>query len=166
MASILKVNTIQDATNSNTAISVDSTGRVTTPARPSFRAFRSGAGNITYAAGANISSDFDSTTFNVGNCFSTTTGKFTAPVTGLYYFMAQMYNNSAAASLKRVYITFEGTHTSNMFGQSHTVSPNSFQNSGIINLAANDTCYVTNAYADTVIFHHQTHSVFSGCLIG
>ena len=46
MASILKVNTIQDATNSNTAISVDSSGRVTTPAKPSFRAFRSGAGNI------------------------------------------------------------------------------------------------------------------------
>jgi len=34
MASILKVNTIQDATNSNTAISVDSSGRVTTPTRP------------------------------------------------------------------------------------------------------------------------------------
>ena len=37
MASILKVNTIQDATNSNTAISVDTAGRVTTPARPAFR---------------------------------------------------------------------------------------------------------------------------------
>ena len=36
MASILKVNTIQDATNSNTAISVDSSGRVTTPSRPAF----------------------------------------------------------------------------------------------------------------------------------
>ena len=36
MASILKVNTIQDATNSNTAISVDTAGRVTTPARPAF----------------------------------------------------------------------------------------------------------------------------------
>ena len=36
MASILKVNTIQDATNSTTAISVDTAGRVTTPARPAF----------------------------------------------------------------------------------------------------------------------------------
>ena len=36
MASILKVNTIQDATNSNTAMSIDSSGRVTTPARPAF----------------------------------------------------------------------------------------------------------------------------------
>ena len=38
MASILKVNTIQDATNSTTAISVDTAGRVTTPARPAFSA--------------------------------------------------------------------------------------------------------------------------------
>ena len=34
MASILKVNTIQDATNSTTAISVDTAGRVTQPALP------------------------------------------------------------------------------------------------------------------------------------
>ena len=37
MASILKVNTIQDATNSKTALSIDSSGRVLTPARPSFQ---------------------------------------------------------------------------------------------------------------------------------
>ena len=164
MASILKVNTIQDATNSNTAMTIDSSGRVTRNVIPSFRAFRSGSGNITYSAGANISADFDSTTFNVGNCFSTSTGKFTAPVTGLYYFMAHLYNSSSGD--KRVYIMFEGTHTTNMLGQSHTSSPNTFQNSGIINLTANDTCYVTCAYNDTIIFHHQTHAIFSGYLIG
>ena len=38
MASILKVNTIQDATNSTTAISVDTAGRILTPARPAFSA--------------------------------------------------------------------------------------------------------------------------------
>jgi len=61
---------------------------------------------------------------------------------------------------------FEGTYTTNMLGQSHTTSPDSFQNSGIINLTANDTCFVTCAYDSTVIFHHQTHSIFSGYLIG
>ena len=37
MASILKVNTIQDATNSTTAMTIDSSGRILTPARPSFQ---------------------------------------------------------------------------------------------------------------------------------
>ena len=34
--STLKVGTIQDHTNSNTAISIDSSGRVTQPAKPAF----------------------------------------------------------------------------------------------------------------------------------
>jgi len=152
-------------TNGTTAQTIDSSGRVTRNVIPSFRAFRSTSGNVTYAAGANISADFDSTTFNVGNCFSTTTGKFTAPVDGLYYFMAHLYNGSSGD--KRVYIVFEGTHgTAPMFGQSHTSSPNSFQNSGVINLLATETAYITCAYSDTIIFHHQTHAIFSGYLIG
>ena len=60
MASILKVNTIQDATNSNTAMTIDSTGRILTPARPSFRAQPTSeitnqtSGDIVYGeAGAN-----------------------------------------------------------------------------------------------------------------
>ena len=34
--STLKVGTIQDHTNSNTAISIDSSGRILTPSRPMF----------------------------------------------------------------------------------------------------------------------------------
>tara|TARA_Y100001937_G_scaffold22604_1_gene32325 strand:+ start:2491 stop:2985 length:495 start_codon:yes stop_codon:yes gene_type:complete len=164
MVSNLKVDKIQSVAGNTTAMTIDSSGRVTRNVIPSFRAFKSSDGNITYSGGANISADMDTTTFNVGNCFSTSTGKFTAPVTGLYYFMAHLYNNSSGP--KRVYIMFEGTHTTNMLGQSHTEAPNSFQNSGIINLTANDTCYVTCAYNDTIIYHHQTHSIFSGYLIG
>ena len=37
MASILKVNTIQDATNSTTAMSIDSSGRVSRPVRVGFK---------------------------------------------------------------------------------------------------------------------------------
>ena len=36
MASILKVNTIQDATNSTTAMTIDSSGRVLKPTTPHF----------------------------------------------------------------------------------------------------------------------------------
>ena len=36
MTSILKVSQIQDPTNSNTALTIDSSGRIVTPARPAF----------------------------------------------------------------------------------------------------------------------------------
>ena len=65
MASILKVNTIQDATNSNTAMSIDSTGRILTPARPSFRAKRSGSAT-TVSSGNDII--FDDVTTATHGC--------------------------------------------------------------------------------------------------
>ena len=94
MVSNLKVDKIQSVAGNTTAMTIDSSGRVTRNVIPSFRAFRSGSGNITYSAGANISADMDSTTFNVGNCFSTTTGKFTAPVTGKYILGATLYHRN------------------------------------------------------------------------
>ena len=46
MTSILKVSTIQDPTNSNTAMTIDSAGRVFTSARPSFNAGLASAATI------------------------------------------------------------------------------------------------------------------------
>ena len=83
--STLKVGTIQDHTNSITALTIDSSGRVLTPARPAFRAHKTD-GNVaatnTYVP--NVCS------FNVGNHFSTSTGKFTCPIAGVYVFTANI----------------------------------------------------------------------------
>ena len=46
MASIIKVNTIQDATNSNTAMTIDSSGRITEPQKPSVTVDISSSGYI------------------------------------------------------------------------------------------------------------------------
>tara|TARA_R100000697_G_scaffold121291_1_gene148078 strand:- start:31 stop:555 length:525 start_codon:yes stop_codon:yes gene_type:complete len=90
MASILKVNTIQDATNSNTAISVDSSGRVTTPARPFFHVYvDNGGSNVTSGSGTDLV-QFDGVVSNVGSHFNATSSgngySFTAPVAGIYQF--------------------------------------------------------------------------------
>tara|TARA_Y100001972_G_scaffold9180_1_gene9634 strand:+ start:109 stop:597 length:489 start_codon:yes stop_codon:yes gene_type:complete len=81
MASILKVNTIQDATNSNTAISVDSSGRMTTPAVPAF--------HCTKTSSQTASSDdetvlFQQIDFDNGSNFANNT--FTVPIAGIYFF--------------------------------------------------------------------------------
>ena len=88
MASILKVNTIQDATNSTTAISVDTAGRVTTPARPFFEVRKSGnqTGITANSNGSAAIITFNVVGSNVGSHFDTSTSRFTAPVTGVYQF--------------------------------------------------------------------------------
>ena len=67
-------------TNGTTAQTVDSGGRVTTPARPVFCAIRA-----THQTSAGVGA-FDVAIVNVGNHYSTSTYRFTAPVAGTYWF--------------------------------------------------------------------------------
>ena len=76
--------------NGTETLSIDSSGRVTKPAHPTFCA--------RYKSGSSFSSnilvltkvDDDYLTWNNGGYYSTTTGKFTAPVAGFYYFEGQV----------------------------------------------------------------------------
>ena len=84
--STLKVGTIQDHTNSNTAMTIDSSGRVVTPARPTFKI--SGRTNSSYTPPINNNTAFQfgntvfaTNGFTVSNTFS----RVTVPVTGKYY---------------------------------------------------------------------------------
>jgi len=61
----------------------DSAGRMTTPLQPAFRAVFSSSG---YTAGANTELVANTATTNIGGHYSTSTGRFTAPVAGFYHF--------------------------------------------------------------------------------
>ena len=84
--STLKVGTIQDHANSNTAMSIDSSGRILTPARPAFRARLAGSTQATGTQGTIV---FETEDFDIGGNYDHTTGEFTAPITGIYHFMFQ-----------------------------------------------------------------------------
>jgi len=77
--STLKVGTIQDHANSNTAISIDSSGRVTLPQRVAFQAKKSDTATLSANTSSNIT--FDITELSHAAWNGTT---FTAPVAGLY----------------------------------------------------------------------------------
>ena len=82
MASILKVNTIQDATNSNTSMTINSSG-FAVPRIPTFSALTSG--NVTVGSGySDTKLTFDTEEWDVGGYFDTSTHRYTPLVAGYY----------------------------------------------------------------------------------
>ena len=84
-------------TNGTTAQTIDSTGRITTPARPSFmvRGFQSSSTDFTTGSeSATINGvtpnnmklcyNYHEVTHNIGNHFNNASGRFTCPIAGLY----------------------------------------------------------------------------------
>ena len=92
----LQVETISH-TNNTTGMTIDSSGRILTPPRPSFKAKPSATATLA-ATNVIVLDDVTSTTHgchNVGGHYSTSTGKFTAPLSGVYVFMVSLYTNDA-----------------------------------------------------------------------
>jgi len=81
------------STSSTEAMRIDSAGIVTKPLQPYFHAYRSGD-----QSGFSTSSFGDAVVFNaeildLNSDFNTSTGLFTAPVDGTYWFISSVYSN-------------------------------------------------------------------------
>ena len=114
MTSILKVNQIQN-TAGTTAATIDSSGRILTPARPAFRGFEAYVQTdfTTETVITNYTEDFD-----IGNCFNHTTGIFTAPVTGIYQINVQldMGSSTGGATQTILYLYTDAVRGSGVTG--------------------------------------------------
>jgi hypothetical protein len=64
---------------------IDAAGRVTMPYQPAFKAYL-GADQAFSEGTGNVLVGHNYTVFNRGNCFNTSTHRFTAPVDGVYFF--------------------------------------------------------------------------------
>lgn len=142
---------------------IDSSGRVTMPYQPAFDAY-SNAGGVTFTTEAAIA--FNSTTFNVGNHYNTSNYRFTAPVTGIYFFRAHVYKQSSGnASRLRLQKNAADVRFYTYISSSDTYT---HQITGIISLTAGDyvTCTFGSDGAGTSIYLADNHSNFSGYLLG
>ena len=165
----LNAGTIKDATGTNTAITIDSSGIVTTGGNnPQFFA------TLSAAQGSLADNTHNDILFNtvsqVGSGFNTTTGKFTCPVDGIYLFCANLY----AYFTRQAELALFKNGTKIIRSVAPVVSadanPNGASLSTIISCNASDVIHL-KAYGDTggsnwTIYHAEGATHFSGYLIG
>ena len=165
--STLAVDAITNATGTS-AMAIDSSGRITTPAKPAFLAGRTG-GNQAFTLGT---FPFNLARINVGNCWNTTTYKFTAPVAGLYYFYGQGYYNDGAGN-KRIKLRKNNNTDIVTAAANATANDESLNVSIIEQLAVGDTIdmYSDSNTSQTLYYNlnsatHGPHTYLMGYLIG
>ena len=172
--STLKVGTIQDHSNSTTALTIDSSGRILTPARPAFRAEKR-ASNQTLSSGTTALITFEHEAFDIGSDYDTSTSRFTAPIAGIYHFNAvvRAVANNGTMDYVSMKLYKNGSLYADMF-QMQTAA-NQMGNSHIggsatVQLAATDyvSIHVSISGTSPLVHAHASgqRTWFSGHLIG
>ena len=156
-----------DDSTSQTRMTINNAGIVTTPLKPAFYAWD----NTSSRSGTTLS--FNSTIYNIGSHYSTSTNRFTAPVTGTYIFAAVIAHDTAN-TLADVYYSFyvngsnrrdiiEGTDLHDSHYETHAVY--------IVNLNATDYVDIRARSGHNITFINGDHGAyyrncFQGALLG
>ena len=175
LGSSVNLSTIKDSTGNTTAMTIDSSGRILTPARPAFSCRPNGAMNF-------INQPYWKTTvfqtvdFDIGSNLNAG-GYFVCPVTGIYQFNLHMRFDSVGTGYIIICLASElsGTATpttnANLYFNSYVIngSPNStydsLSTSLTISMTAGDNVMPWHYSADT-FYTVSTASSFSGFLVG
>ena len=108
----LNVGTIKEATGTNTAMTIDSTGRILTPARPAFFVTQASSQTLTHGTLGKLT--FDTKTgsrgqFDTGGDWNTSNYEFTAPVNGVYFFKGQFLASVSTGRAATYILIDDGT---------------------------------------------------------
>ena len=158
------------ATGGSDRLIIDSSGRVRMPSQPSFFVAWS-SDSPSYTVGNNPII-YSNVINNVGSYYNSSTGYFTAPVAGSYFFSIKNLQTSAS-SIVRFYFVKNGALLGlggNLDGsyQSRFDNSNNLQEqqtSILIYLNASDTVYVCQ-YAGPNSLDSSGYSTFMGYLLG
>mgnify|MGYP002621936312 CR=1 FL=1 len=172
MSSILKVSEIQDPTNGNTALEIDSSGRVNKPAQPRFRATGNGWFDLATASTWETITGFNTEDFDVGGCFNTSNSQFTVPVSGVYLVILRAWMEGTADSANYLRVLnqtdtlalLEGGENGNN-NDDHTI-----QLAGLLNLTSGKVLvpqgYRSPVHATQDVYLSSAYAEFSAILLG
>ena len=174
MTSTLKVDKIAHS-GGTTGMTIDTAGRVLTPALPIFWAEKTATFNSTSSYQEIV---YDTAHINQGNCYSTSTGRFTAPISGIYEFgyghIGTSANNVHRMHLKKngSYITIGGV--AKKYELRHQISDDDFNTNAqfvaYVSLTASDYVSIwwkTDNNDDSLYANSaECYNVFRGRLIG
>lgn len=155
---------------SSEAMKIDSAGRVTMPYQPFFHAYMVANNNI---SSSNQLLAFDGVVSNIGGHYNNSTYRFTAPVSGQYFFSVGMRWNSVSSGYSRFTLRRNGVDNAyhmkildpiNSFG-SNTGYQNSSQ-TVILQVSAGDYFEVIDYSENTGGQYCKDESHFIGYLIG
>ena len=164
MTSVLKVDNIQNSSGTS-AISIDDNGVVTKPVIPAFFARNSTATSLGTEQNPVIYNTTSTTgCFNQGGHYSTTTGKFTAPVAGIYCFSAQFYSNNEVSAQMYWYVNSGVVAGSQVNGTNDESAHEGLEMCVTLKLSANDTVHLGTG--SNGLHQNLSYSYFCGHLVG
>lgn len=173
MASILNVDQINNAAGTS-ALTIDSSGRILTPARPAFSVYRTDASST----GVTGHVTFNNTHFDIGSNWNT--NYFEAPIGGIYMFSWNLFSSNSSGGLEAagapIVANIEkstnggSSYATSLFEGVTNVTSTTYREqinlNGLIQLNANDRirCNVTtgHAFSDT----RTDGLTFTGFLVG
>ena len=144
----------------NPVMQIDASGRVTMPYQPAFMV----AGDSRAAYGPGTDFIYATTRFNVGNHYSTSTGRFTAPIQGRYAFYANSMGDSTDARFM-LRIVINGTDYQQGSSSSNSTQ---YQDSKLFVLAqlnAGDYVYMRNVGNKSTYTFNDLEQWFCGYLV-
>lgn len=148
-------------TNGTQRMVIDSSGRVTAPYQPAFCVT-----DLTFPSGSAGQGTGGTIVSNVGSCYNSSNGRFTAPVSGTYLFgLSVQAFNSGSTTYINVALGVNGSSTVGNFVSGYGgVHNNHMQITGSVikYLSANDYAQIHVDYGA----RSGAQSVFNGFLIG